>query len=345
MHPAVTHAIVNSPNPGCFTTRFPDGSAANLILLGDPIPITQTGDEAWWPTAISPEVRSKMMRRFLREGHVLPIVTSICIALLAEIYTNTSGPASDSSEGRVRLGYSSSPVADFGIAKGSADVKNQDKFAYLSLSDMTFSKGQDPDDHYWIYFTTVKGGDVILDCAMFTFNFGMIVPADIYRHQSLPPFSWAPAFFRDPQLARNSPELQTEKQRFSVLRNSELHSAIEHSMSHGCGIDEKTIGAFMEMVAGRKCTELEKNLVMKYTYANCFALRSTLQEKKWKAWPKTPTIAVEADPGEMADYADVEDWWKYMKKWNRKLKQGKITREAFGNAFHAWQNRANKLPK
>ncbi|KAJ6582815.1 hypothetical protein B0H10DRAFT_900269 [Mycena sp. CBHHK59/15] len=36
-HPALAHAIYNSPNPGSHPAQFPDGSAANLILLGDPI--------------------------------------------------------------------------------------------------------------------------------------------------------------------------------------------------------------------------------------------------------------------------------------------------------------------
>ena len=343
---------MNSPNPGSPAVTFPDGSAANLILLGETIPLTETMTEAWWPTAISPNVRSKMMRRFAREGYVLPIVTSICIALLAEIYTTTAVLASNSSDGevkrRMRLGYSSSPLSDFGIAKGSADVKCQDQFAYLNLLDQTFSKGQDPDDHYWIYFTTVRGGEVVLDCAMFTFNMCIMIPADVYRSQSLPPFSWAPAFLRDSLMTRQTPELESEHKRFTVLHNSELHRAVEHSIRCFRNIDMKTIWAFMENIAGRKCTQLEKDLVITYTQVNCLALSSTLKEQKWKNWPKTPSLAIEADPGEMDDCRDeakLEEWSKHLKKWNRKRRHGRTSEETLGDAFRAWQNRTAKLPK
>jgi hypothetical protein len=158
-----SHKVLNQPNPDAHPVGFPDGSAAKLILLGDEVPLLDIGFPAWWPTAISDKVRSKLVRRLIRQGYVLPILMSVCLVLLAVMYTTDAVPASASPDGkakrRIRLRHKTSPIADFGVAHGSADVKIQDKFAYLNVADMSFSKGQDPDDHYWIYFTTITGQD------------------------------------------------------------------------------------------------------------------------------------------------------------------------------------------
>ncbi|KAL1745804.1 hypothetical protein HDZ31DRAFT_35579, partial [Schizophyllum fasciatum] len=39
INPGLTHEILNSPNPGALPTAFPDGSSANLIMLGNRIPL------------------------------------------------------------------------------------------------------------------------------------------------------------------------------------------------------------------------------------------------------------------------------------------------------------------
>jgi hypothetical protein len=159
VHPVFLHQIVNNPNPNCPPVNFfPfDDWAGKPVILGDQIS-SPPGTEEWWPTTI-PTVRSKLFRRIVREGYVLPILTAVCIALLAEIYTTTSGSSAvgDSKQRRARLRYLSSPIADFGVAVGSARVINQDKLAYFRLSDGALIRGQDPDQHYWIYFTTVRG--------------------------------------------------------------------------------------------------------------------------------------------------------------------------------------------
>ena len=82
LSPGLTHTIINSPNPGTSATVFPNGSAANLLLLGEPIQKTEMGSQKWWPSAASPKVRSKMFRRICREGYLLPNLVAVCIALL-----------------------------------------------------------------------------------------------------------------------------------------------------------------------------------------------------------------------------------------------------------------------
>jgi hypothetical protein len=335
---------VNTPNPGVSPTAFSDNSAAKLILLGEPISITETKHERWWPTASSPSVRMKLFRRILSEGYLLPILTSLCIGLLAEMYTTTAVTESDSPDGnlrrRVRLQYNSSPISDFGIAKAIADVKNQDKLAYFNFSDNTFEKGQDPNDHYLLYFTTIRGEEFILDLGMFTFNFCFMVQLEPYKFSFLPPhLKCAPAFFRDRNITRNAPDLFNIHQRFSFLHNEALHCAVERSANGFQSADSKTICEFMESIAGRMCTASEKDLVMKWSNSSCMGIGITLEKRQYKEW-KPPQVSIEVDPGEMDETPEEDlEWWKYMKKWNRKYKRGEISSQALGDAFRAWENR------
>ncbi|KAJ7274191.1 hypothetical protein C8J57DRAFT_1595127 [Mycena rebaudengoi] len=287
-HPAVKHTIVNSPNPGSHPAEFPDGSAANLILLGDPISWPrEAGDPKWWPSALSPKVRSKLLRRIMREGYALQIATAICIGLLSEIYTTTSVPASESPDGelqrRIRLKYKTSPIMDFGVITGSANVKNQDRLAYLNLTDNSF----------------------------------------------------APAFFRERIISRSTPELHTERRRMSVLRNENLHRVAASGLE--CS-DFAAVQDFMEGLSGRKMSEVELDLALKYTRMSCGALGVTLQSRVWTTWPKEPTLAIEADPGEMVGTGegDSEAWYKYMKKWRSQNKKAAANKEALNAAFWEW---------
>lgn len=260
------------------------------------------------------------------------------------MYTTTAVSASDSPDGklkrRVRLQYHSSPISDFGIAKGRAEVKNQDKLAYFNLNDNTFEKGQDPDDHYWLYFTTITGEEFTLDCGMFTFNFCIVIPTDTYCQKILPSTGYAPAYFRDREHARLAPNLYYVKKRFSFLQNTALHTAVERSDTEFRSIDVNIICDFMESIAERKCTSIEKNLAMKWAMNHCAAMDTTLRDRAWATWPKEPELGIEGDPEEMDEsrYND-EAWWKYMKKWNRKYKRGDISLDALGDAFRVWSKR------
>ncbi len=112
---------------------MPDGWEAKLVMFDDryPCDIYKTGDAhimQWFEKAYSEAGAIKFCQRIIHEGYVLPILTSIALAVLAEMYTTTSGARSK--QRRVRLKYRSSPIADFGIAKGSAVVTGEDKLAY-----------------------------------------------------------------------------------------------------------------------------------------------------------------------------------------------------------------------
>jgi hypothetical protein len=344
MHPALTHAIVNSPNPGSKAEVFPDGSSANLILLGDPILPTESNSSTWWPSAMNANVRGKLLRRIVREGSALSIVTSICLALLAEMYTTTALSAADSPNGeperRTRLTYKSSPIADFGIVAGSFDVKSQDRLAYFSLSDMSFVRGQDPEDHYWIYFTTIRGEEILLDCAVFTFNMCTMVDAAPYRCRDLGEIDFAPAFFRERSLNRHAPDTHTERTRVSVLRNAEMHRAVAYPLEP---LNDQLVCDLMERLAGRTMTTAEMKLVLKCYNMNCAALAINLETRAWVNWPAEPPLGIETDPGQVVDdEREIASWFEYMKKWRSKHKKGPGDNQALGVAFRKWEARRAK---
>ncbi|KAK0443970.1 uncharacterized protein EV420DRAFT_1575761, partial [Desarmillaria tabescens] len=300
-HPALTHRISAPPT----IVGFPDGSAAKVVELGPEISVDDTMSEKWWSTAAgaTDQTRRKLFARLCKKGEVLPIVTSLCLGLLATMYTTTSSRGSGSR--RIRLQYKSCPISDFGIAKGSVDVKCQDQLAYFNGN--KFWKGQDPNDHYWIYFRTVRGEEILLDIGMFTFNFCMMVSATPYISDlsDFPGLDYAPAFFRDRPLAKNVIQLHTERKRL--------------------------IWEFLNDFGEGTTPSPDERLPIVYTLKNLNVLREVLRKRTWTKWPESPLLAIDSDPHER-DYSTVEEdeaWFKNLKKWTKKYKSGKVSRATY----------------
>lgn len=325
---------MNNPHPECPPVTLNDGWEGRPVILGDKL-TTPPGTDEWWSSAPSLNIRGKLLRRMMREGSVLPIVTAVCISLLAEMYTTTK-------KHRIRLRYKSSPISDFGVAMGSAKVTSQDRLAYFSLSDGNMTHGQDPDKHYWIYFTTIRGEEIILDCAMFTFNMCLMVNGTAPYLPQLGPISqFAPAFFRDRAFVKDSPELHTERKRMSVLRSETLRKTIVDSLNGFTERDAAVFTSFMQRLSGKKCTVKETELVGTYVTLHCGFLRLCLQERRWENFPSAPEMAIEQDPGEsIGDVDDGSDeWFAYLKKWKKMKKAGNVGEETMAQAHRAWRDK------
>lgn len=334
LHSAICHRIVNSPNPGSTPYPFPDGDAANLVLLGDPLDTHVQDLRQWWPTGITDKVRHKLFRRIVRQGYVLPNVTAIAFALLSTIYTT----APDSQSTRIRLQTGTKLIADFGIVKGSARVTNQDKLAYLMFDEegeMVFEKGQDPNDHYWLYFTTISGEDVFLDCAMFTFNMCLLVASRPYIND-VPCPDYVPAVYMNKEMSHTVPgKLHIERQRFSFLRHTGIHDAATHP---AFGEEQLiSVATYMQQIAGGAMEPLWLKMLYAFIQQNVQHLNNILVTKSWKTWPKTPSLGIEQDPGETTDAPNDDDMLDMMRKWNRKVRKGKMTHEQVGDAFNKWK--------
>ncbi|KAF9493610.1 hypothetical protein BDN71DRAFT_1419346 [Pleurotus eryngii] len=338
LHPATTRRIFNDPNPGVPAQVFPDNTAAKLIILGKEIPEIplqeRSSSPSWWPSAHTPFVRSKLFRRLTFQGYGLPIATSICLAILAQIYTSV--PAEGGR--KMRLRYHGTPIADFGIAWGAADVKCQDTFAFFDEENGVFWKGDDPNDHYWIWFKTVKGEEVILDVSMYQFNMCLMVQMQPYN-ESCPLLELAPAFWRDRVINRNTPSLHTERQRLSVLHNTELHAVVTFGRNTLRPQDAQAIWNFMSQISSEPMPEIERQMAVIWTVSNCIQMKAMLEAQAWKRYPPTPTLALDLDPGERGgDDEPAEEWTKFLKKW-KKLKKRGGTAESIADAFKRWQQK------
>ncbi|KAF8799364.1 hypothetical protein BYT27DRAFT_7120907 [Phlegmacium glaucopus] len=347
-HPALDHKIINSPNPGSGDiVKFPDGTCAKLVILGDKIDVMQYSSAQWWPTALSQQVRSKLYRRIASEGFVLPITLAIAISLVTEIYTTTAIPRSEipvwqcTDRRRVRLFHNRSPISDFGIAKGSARVTPQDRMAYYNIDENKFMMGQDPHDHYWIYFITLSGEEYFLDCGMMTFNLSMLICGSPYCKYGLPNLEFVPAFFYGQENRRLLPITEftgwKPRERYSILRDSLIPDVLEPT--EYSNRETEVICSLMDRIAGRQCTSLEKELLMKFLPNAAMVLGLNMQNREYLNFPKAPEIVLEKDPGEnLDDLPDYEDeaYIKYMKKWSQRYKRGKVTPERLNKAFKAW---------
>ncbi|KDR82956.1 hypothetical protein GALMADRAFT_238657 [Galerina marginata CBS 339.88] len=351
LHPALTHKIVNTPHPnGGDIVDLPNGSSAKLVLLGEPIPLTAIHSREWWPTGDTDDVRHKLLRRIASEGLQLPVALATCIAIVSEIYTTTAIPASEkpdyqfSGRRRVRLSYNHSPIQDFGVVYGSVRVTNQDRLAYYSLESDEFLMGQDPEDHYWIYFTTLAGDEYFLDSGMMTFNFSAVINASPYHKfesDQLPPH--VPAFFygRDQQKAipLTNRILWNPRGRFSVLREPRLYSILGKVEKQYCSChDFPVISSIMDEIAGHRGSQWEKERMMNFLPYAVHLIRMNVHDREYLNFPKEPTVGFLLDPVEFSSTEEVaEDLFNYLTKWARKLKKGKISPERWEAAFRAWK--------
>lgn len=218
--PAITHRIINNPSPPLGRPETVPGSSdpedrAIIIRLGPSITPQQYGSSAWWPTAITTQIREKLYRRIVCDGYDFHLHWIIAFSLVDVFYTKRS---------QFKLKYKSCPIADFGLAHGKFRVMPQDRLAYV-LPDGSVRKSQDPNDHWWIYLTTMKGEELILDYGAYVWNLGTCVKPDPYDFK---PLGMAPALFRNRELSKvpNIEEQFVERERFSVLKDPELQSVI-----------------------------------------------------------------------------------------------------------------------
>jgi hypothetical protein len=331
--------IVNSPNPDAVPTLLPDGTRARLVELGPKITMDKYGSKQWWPTAESEALRAKLSLRINREGWLLPNYVAICVALLAEIYTTTSSSAppglpKDSQPTRYRLQAFGSPISDFGIAKGKAHILPQNCLAYRDKKTGKITKGQDPNEHYWIYFQTLKGEEYALDCGVFTFNMASASVwhkpyTEAIEYENFP-FGPIPALFANKTVSALTDDYATTEQRFSALRDEELQEAVKHSKEGFGFVDTCRVFGFLEEIAGRPAKDAEIDMVMLLLPSNCQLLEDILKEKSWLKWPKDPETYArpECDVSPEVDM----DKLKFVEQQVRRFNRGEISKSDVRNA-------------
>ncbi|KAG8902688.1 hypothetical protein FRB99_004252 [Tulasnella sp. 403] len=289
IHPALTHQIINDPNPGSRNAlgNIPGtNKSATIIRLG-PKRVSPGAGSEWWPKAYNHKVRFKLSCRIQWEGNTFWIHFATCLALLTQVYVRSRD---------VRLKYRSSPIADFGLAVGRFRVMDQDKLAYV-LPDGKALEGQDYENHYWIYFITARGEELTLDFGTYTWNLCTVIKATEYDDEGM--IDMAPATFRNRMMTRApfADRLYTERARFSVLRDPMLAGADMSTFTLGNPQnDHPAISAWSERVRGREMTEEERRFAPNWCVCMSKKLRRALASGDWKRWPETVNVGMDLDP-------------------------------------------------
>ncbi|KAI0059630.1 hypothetical protein BV25DRAFT_1889624 [Artomyces pyxidatus] len=309
-HPATFKTVLNLPAPGTPPTVLPSGRRAVVVAVGGKPRDVPSPDPSWWPSAPNDYVRNKLWLRIIREGHLLPILSALCFALVSEIYTTTSQGKRGTP--RLRLRYLSHPLADFGICRGTAKVTPQDTLAYVDVSSSPERVwfGQDPTEHYWLYFTAANGEEVYLDCGLFAFNMTLSVQAGAYADGL--PMNHFPAWFRERLFHKETQELRAEVKRRSALRSAALADAL----ASGHDVDVGVFSKFMKAVAGRDVGKEESELAKTLWLWQAGQVRDMVRSDAWKLWPTEVPLVTVADQGELDDFDDPNtDWAIKLREW------------------------------
>ena len=225
-------------------------------------------------------------------------------------------------------------------------VANQDRLVFHNIPTNSFWKGQDPNDNYWIYFTTLKGEDVFDGC-MYAFSFSMVISdmGPYTKHGGIKSaFKFTPGFFWDREIKRNKPKLMEERQRFSVLRNTDLdeamHETVEEMMAGPSAYKEKyskIICDFMGKVAGRTCSDVEKDVLVRFATGDRCIMAMNIRSEEHLRFPESPQLGIDINPGEMGrmppQVEGDEKWWRSFKRLTQKQRKGKITTSELGDAI------------
>lgn len=291
-HPALSRVLVGSPK----LIRQADGTTCTVVSLGDSVSFDELvkNPEAWWPRYPSATDARRLRDRITREGNALLINTAICVALLAELYTTTSDTDAKRQDWqfhhRTRLTVGSCPVADFGIMAGSVSGPGIGRLAYYDTVTKSTTYGQDPKEHYWVYFVTIRGEVLYLDCGLYNLNPGNVLKADPYVADHLTErFTIIPAFLRDSVARKTMPNIHTERSRTSVLKNTEILEALMRNQREFEKENGKLYSRFMESISGKETSARDERLVTPFVQVTRAQIRANLLNARWKAYPPEPT--------------------------------------------------------
>jgi hypothetical protein len=292
-HPALSHVITG----GLKRIRQANGTACTVISLGEPVSFGELvkKPEAWWPRYTSAIDARRLRDRITREGNTLLVSTAICVGLLAELYTTTSDADAKRQDWqfhhRTRLTVKSCPIADFGIMAGSVSGPGIGQLAYYDTQAKSTTYGQDPNDHYWIYFTTIRGEVLYLDCGLYTLSPGDVLKADPYVADHLTErFTLIPAFLRDSVSRKTTVNIHTERSRTSVLKNTEILEALMRNQREFEKANGELYSQFMQGISGKETSARDKRLITPFVQVTRAQIRANLLNERWKAYPSEPTM-------------------------------------------------------
>jgi hypothetical protein len=310
LHPALRHRILKAPKPGSRKATPSENTVHHTVVLGEKYDLQiSTAPDArklahWWrgrPTMAG----MHMFLHAIRESHIFEVTIAVSLILLSEVYSTYMAKSPKDPDvswerrGCFRLEYGHSPVSDFGICRGRIEGKASrlQTWTYYESKVNTRTDVLDPNNHYWLYFRTIKGEELFLDCCSFPYGMEGCVDAtpclkDLsslfrdYGSARTPGCLFAP---QRPEECPNSHSL-IEEHRFSVMQNKSLYGALGWELFGGQREEQHSIMRdFMTRVQGKPCTSDQEERVRDYRSFGSMMLGQVLTGKLWKGWGK-PTV-------------------------------------------------------
>ncbi|TCD70547.1 hypothetical protein EIP91_002893 [Steccherinum ochraceum] len=303
------YRVVNNASPSAAPIKLPDGREGRLVVfddrdsteedLKDPFFCSVKGLDIreWWPHARNGVAALKLWKRILYQGFALPVHTAVAVALLSEMYTTTSSSGTGGpTKRRVRLKFCDSLVSDFGLCRGSVQVPAKDRMLFSSMKDRQTYADDDPNDHYWIYFTALNGEEVFLDLGMFTYHLphlvwtpGFVPPrADGDVRLELAPCVWVSP--RDDESPHHRVRTRT-----SVLRDRGLQNIVRKPSDRWTSADMDTMHTWMETLSQNTLTKQAKAMFGNAVRDNCAQMSEVVRDELWKNFPKIVDEVLEYD--------------------------------------------------
>ncbi|KAF9446357.1 hypothetical protein P691DRAFT_804355 [Macrolepiota fuliginosa MF-IS2] len=340
-HPALRRKILKAPIPGPRKSYPTEKPIHHTIVLGDTHDMQDgRGIPAWFrgpgARAMAHEDKMKVYHQVIRELFAFELTVAVSLILLSEVYSTylvckdddyddedeeyPDPEPTDPWEPRpcFRLEHGKSPISDFGIAKGRivGSANRVQTYTYYDPKTDTRTMVHDPDNHYWMYFRTIKGEEITLDCAGSSFGMETYVDAshclgklpEVLRIKGS---ARVPADFRTPGLldsasAKKQPYTLVEEHRFSVMHNTSLHEALSTTYIRETAHGKAIIREFMDMVlsastttpsassptstsipAPKRCTVEQEERVYWYRVIGSPMLSQILSGRHWLEWGKT----------------------------------------------------------
>ncbi|KAF9442760.1 hypothetical protein P691DRAFT_680837 [Macrolepiota fuliginosa MF-IS2] len=303
-HPAFLHQIMKSPLPGY---RRVTDSAIRLhytITLGRNHVLGERGNEllTWWRGKTN-EDKMKLFHHVMRETFVPEVTVVVSLILLSEVYSSYyvrtpqvpgEPPVFFPWEKRplYRLEHGQSPVVDFGICRGKIESKKNRVQTWTYHDPKTGARNMvlDPDRHLWLYFRTIQGEEVFLDCSSYSFGMEACMDATKYLLKVSKRFRVSgaariPAYFFTTEEQDRLPYVLKEEKRFSVMHNKDLWNAL--SWQPDKPKKEKAIVRdFLASIQEKECTAEQEERLDYYRMYGSLMMNQVLSGRHWKDWEK-----------------------------------------------------------
>jgi hypothetical protein len=239
-------------------------------------------------------------RRIHHEGRYVAFkaALAVCLGMLTELYA--SGGVAPR---RTGLSFCSFPIADFGISKGAVFLQEEAPLAYKwadsKAPPFTFLN---PDDHYWIYLTTARGEELVLDCLNPSWQVHSVIQATPYMSDFGRKIVCAEGmifnpYFQTSDQDRTSLLRHTEHRRHSILRDSNMHQLVNLSDHPPTMSECINLFAFADAFTGafraghHVFEDVDTGFIFMTTierYAEM--LQATLEKGTWRNFPSPPEV-------------------------------------------------------